>query len=664
MARTPRKPKAPAARVRKRAPAGKGAAGKLRELRAELERSQLLHRAVVDNFPDGSLMVLGRDLRVLAWGGTRPVLTRDPGARVGQVLAEFLSPGEMKEIETVIADALQGTPVKREVRLRGLDIELSVQPVRDDSREVAFAVVTIQDVTPRRRAERDLRESERWLRMSQGIARIGHYVFDIPGNHWSSSEMLDVLFGIDERFPRTAVDWLRIVHPEDREAMQGYLDELLARGSRFDREYRVVDQATGETRWVHGLGELQRGTGGDPIQLVGTIQDVSARRRAADELRQAQKLESIGRLAGGVAHDFNNLLTVILSCGEEASMALGRGSVPEPGLVEDIVAAARRASGLTRQLLAFARKQTFSPEVVDLNELLRSSGKLLGRLLGEDVRVVEELQPGAWTVRCDPIQVGQVVMNLAVNARDAMPAGGTLTLSTGNFTMGPGEVGPRDGMPPGDYVRLIVRDTGQGMSADTMEHLFEPFFTTKPPGTGTGLGLSTVYGILKQTGAHTVVESEPGRGSTFTIYFPRASGAEAGWAPGAPRHQAGLETVLVVEDDARVRQVAVRALEAAGYRVLAAGGGYEAFQLVQGERGPVHLVVTDVVMPGLGGREIARQIMEWRPEASVLFMSGYTHDAIDREGVLDEGIEFLQKPFTASSLLDRVRTLLDRSRAR
>jgi PAS domain S-box-containing protein len=550
------------------------------------------------------------------------------------------------------------------VRLRSLDIDLSVQPVRDGAGEVVFAVVSAQDVTSRKRAELELRESERWLRRSQEIARIGHYVYDVGTNTWTGSEMLDSLFGIDGRFPRTAAGWLGIVHPEDRATMQAYLGEILADGSRFDREYRVVDQASGETRWVHGLGELQRGPGGESLQLVGTIQDITARRRAADELRQAQKLESIGRLAGGIAHDFNNLLTVILSCGEEASQELGRGSVPEPGLVEDIVAAARRASGLTRQLLAFARKQTFAPELVDLNEILRSSGKLLGRLRGEDVRIVEELQPDAWTVRCDPVQVGQVVMNLAVNARDAMPAGGTLTVSTDNLEVGAEGPRPIDNMPPGQYLRLTVRDTGKGMSPETMEHLFEPFFTTKPPGTGTGLGLSTVYGILKQAGAHVAVDSAPGRGSTFAIHFPRAKDGEAGQATRAGRRPGGIETVLVVEDDRKVREVTVRALESAGYRVLAAGGGYEALQLVRGEPGPIHLVLTDVVMPGIGGREIARQVLEWRTEASVLFMSGYPHDAIDREGVLDEGIEFLQKPFTASTLLDRVRTLIDRSRSR
>ena len=331
-------------------------------------------RALVENFPNGSLLVVGSDLRVLAWGGTRPVFTDDPAERVGQELSEFLSPEEMEEIASVIADALQGARVTREVRLRNLDIDLSVQPVRDGAGEVVFAVVTAQDVTSRKRAELELRESERWLRRSQGIARIGHYVYDVGTNTWTGSEMLDSLFGIDGRFPRTAAGWLGIVHPEDRATMQAYLGEILADGSRFDREYRVVDQASGETRWVHGLGELQRGPGGESLQLVGTIQDITARRRAADELRQAQKLESIGRLAGGIAHDFNNLLTVILSCGEEASQELGRGSVPEPGLVEDIVAAARRASGLTRQLLAFARKQTFAPELVDLNEICEAAG--------------------------------------------------------------------------------------------------------------------------------------------------------------------------------------------------------------------------------------------------------------------------------------------------
>jgi PAS domain S-box-containing protein len=656
VARTPRRP---GRRTRRARPEK----DELARLRAELEGSRLQYRAVLDNFPNGSLVVVDRNLRVLAWGGTRLFSTGDPGSRVGRDLADLLSPSEMKEFEPIVLDALRGVPVRREVLLRGTILDLSVQPVRAGSGEVSFAVATIQDVTQRRRAQEALRESERWLRLSQGIARIGHYVFDIGRDHWTSSETLNSLFGIDASFPRTAADWLRIVHPDDQATMGKYLGDLLAGGIRFDREYRVVDQSSGETRWVHGLGELLRSAGGEPLQLVGTIQDVTARRRADDALRQSQKLESIGRLAGGVAHDFNNLLTVILSCGEDVLHELGRGSIPDPGLVEDMVGAARRASGLTRQLLAFARKDAFAPEIVHLDELIRGSRKLLGRLLGADVRIAEELQLDLWPVRCDPGQIGQVVMNLAVNARDAMPSGGTLTFAAENFELAPGRVAPVVGMAPGQYVRLTVRDTGQGMSAEAMEHLFEPFFTTKPPGMGTGLGLPTVYGIVKQTGAYLAVESRQGHGASFSIWFPRMTESAVEETPRPAGRRLGLETVLVVEDDPKVRRVAVRALESGGYRVLAASGGEEAFRLAHGEGGPVHLVLADVVMPGLGGREVARRVLELKPEARVLYVSGYTRDAIGKEGVMDEGIEFLPKPFTASTLLGRVRALLDQPRS-
>jgi len=670
VSRTPRKPGAGTRPRRKPARAGKKRVtaqarperDELDGLRAKLEESRLQYRAVLDHFPNGSLVVVDKDLRVLAWGGRRLFASGDPSSRVGRSLADLLSPVELKEFEPVVIDALRGVPVRREVRLRGTVLDLSVQPVRDGSGQVSFAVATVQDVTQRTRAEEALRESERWLRVSQGIARLGHYVYDLQRNRWTSSETLNSIFGIDEHFSRTAEDWLRIVHPDDQATMGEYLGDLLARGTRFDREYRVVDQASGETRWVHGLGELQRGAGGEPLQLVGTIQDITARHRAAEDLRQSQKLESIGRLAGGVAHDFNNLLTVILSCGEDVTHALEQGSIPDSGLVEDMVGAATRASGLTKQLLAFARKDAFSPEIVYLDELLRGSKKLLERLLGADIRIAEELQPDLWPVRCDPGQIGQVVVNLSVNARDAMPSGGTLTFATENFELAPGGKAPAAGMAPGQYVKLTVSDTGHGMSAAAMEHLFEPFFTTKPPGVGTGLGLSTVYGIVRQTGGHLVVESRPGSGATFSIWFPRVLDVAVDETPRPGVRRLGLETVLVVEDDEKVREVAVRALESGGYRVLSASGGEEALQLARGEAGPVHLLLTDVVMPGLGGREVARRVLGLKPEARVLYVSGYTHDAIGKEGVQDEGSEFLPKPFTASTLLDRVRTLLDRPR--
>ncbi|HET8732706.1 MAG TPA: PAS domain S-box protein, partial [Anaeromyxobacteraceae bacterium] len=393
--------------------------------------------------------------------------------------------------------------------------------------------------------------------------------------------------------------------------------------------------------------------------VVVNNRDITERNRLREQVQQAQKLESVGRLAGGVAHDFNNLLTIILACGEEVRSGLADASPAVRESIDDILAAGRRAAELTRQLLAFARKQVIAPELVDLNQLLRQGKKLLGRVIGEDIRVVERYEPGLWSVRADPGLLTQVLMNLAVNARDAMPGGGTLTLSTHNLDLRPGDAAPDAGMAPGPWVRLTVQDTGIGMSPEVLAHVFEPFFTTKPPGVGTGLGLATVYGIVKQSGAHLTVRSAPGAGTTFDVYFPRVADERRPERAPEAAPSPGSETVLLVEDDRNVREVAVRALRSGGYRVLAAEGADPAIELARVEPGRIHLVVTDVVMPGTGGRDMARRIAELRPGIRVLFVSGYTHDAISRQGVLDEGIEFLPKPFTAAELLGRVRAVLD-----
>jgi two-component system, cell cycle sensor histidine kinase and response regulator CckA len=368
----------------------------------------------------------------------------------------------------------------------------------------------------------------------------------------------------------------------------------------------------------------------------------------------------VGRLAGGVAHDFNNLLTVILGCAEDLRAGVAAASPADVEYVDDIIGASRRAADLTRQLLAFARKQVATPVTVDLNDLVLSSLKLLERAIGEDVRVVSALEPAPWSVRCDPGLIGQVIMNLGVNARDAMPDGGTLTLATANVPLVPGDVLPSSGMVPGHYVRLTVQDTGTGMSKETMEHIFEPFFTTKEHGKGTGLGLSTVYGILKQSEAHVTVQSSPGEGTTFQVWFPRDRSRTGPTAETPHRSDRGSERVLVVEDNPGVRDVAVRALRAGGYEVLEASGAEEALASLRADGRPLHLLLTDVVMPGLGGREAARRVVELRPGVRVLFMSGYADGAAHRAGGIEPGADFLPKPFTGPALRARVREVLDR----
>jgi len=380
------------------------------------------------------------------------------------------------------------------------------------------------------------------------------------------------------------------------------------------------------------------------------------RDRLAEQLRQAQKMEAIGRLAGGVAHDFNNLLTVILSCASELRSAAADGLPPNPEDVDAIQAAGERARDLTRQLLAFARKQVIAPVALDLGEVVKRAEKLLRRLLGEDVELEVSTAPALWPVHCDPGQLEQVLMNLAVNARDAMPGGGRLSIAVRNVD--PREIEARG--RSGDWVCLAVRDNGTGMAPEVKQHLFEPFFTTKAPGAGTGLGLATVYGIVDQSGGHIAVDSAPGKGTTFEIWLPRTGQDAAADAPPDvqvnPRR--GSETVLVVEDDALVRNLTVRVLRGAGYHVLVASRGSEALELAQDGQA-LDLVITDVVLPGQGGRDLAQVLRQARPGLPVLYVSGYTADAIAHRGVLAPGVEFLAKPFTSRALLERARAILD-----
>jgi two-component system cell cycle sensor histidine kinase/response regulator CckA len=379
------------------------------------------------------------------------------------------------------------------------------------------------------------------------------------------------------------------------------------------------------------------------------------RRRLEDQLRQSQKMEAVGRLAGGIAHDFNNLLMVIMGHGE----LLRRGlEVADPRLrkVQHIMGASERAARLVRQLLAFSRKQVLEAQVVDLNALVAETARMLRPLLGEDVRVVTRLDPALGHVRVDPAQIDQVLMNLAVNARDAMPGGGTLSLETANVDAGaPGPAAP------GRHVALTVRDTGHGMDDQTRAQVFEPFFTTKAGSGGTGLGLSMVYGIVQQSGGQITVESEPGRGSSFRILLPRANGPRAGAEPNAPAraHAAAGETVLVVEDEPAIRSLACEMLEAQGYRTLSAGSGEEALGLAVRHTGPIHVLLADVVMPGLAGPALAERFAVVRPHARVLYMSGYAGDDLARRGLAEDALHLVPKPFTADLLGRRVREALD-----
>ncbi len=399
--------------------------------------------------------------------------------------------------------------------------------------------------------------------------------------------------------------------------------------------------------------------GGRTVWLVA-VNDVTAHRSLEEQLRQAQKMEAVGRLAGGVAHDFNNLLQVIIGTCELALADLAeRGAHRKAfGIISE---AADRAAGLTRQLLAFARKQVLEPKVLDLNQVVAGLEKMLPRLLGEDVRVVHRLAADLGRVKADPGQVEQVLVNLAVNARDAMPGGGTLTIETANVDLDEAYTREHPGASPGPHVLVAVTDTGTGIAPEVREHLFEPFFTTKEVGKGTGLGLATVYGIVKQSGGCIYVYSEPGQGAIFKVFLPRVDGAVDPWRGDAAAGPTpgGSETVLVAEDEAAVRGLLCQVLAAKGYAVLEAANGAEALGVAEGHPGPIHLVVADVVMPDLGGRELAERLRLGRPGLRVLYVSGYTDDAILRRGALEPGAAFLQKPFSPAALARKVREVLD-----
>ena len=391
-------------------------------------------------------------------------------------------------------------------------------------------------------------------------------------------------------------------------------------------------------------------------------EDVTERRALEQQLRQSQKMEAVGRLAGGIAHDFNNLLMVISGYSEFLLERLGA----EPhlrGPAQEIASASERASSLTRQLLAFSRKQMLAPRIVNLNDVASENLRMLTRMIGEDIDLVMVPSPNLWPVRADAGQIEQVIMNLAVNARDAMPSGGKLTIETSNVTLDEDYARVHSPLHPGDYVMIAISDTGNGMDSETQSHIFEPFFTTKGP-KGTGLGLSMVYGIVKQSGGYVWVYSEPGKGTTFKVYLPRVTEAGEMVADALPAaaplaDKQPRETILVVEDEANLRRLTRQFLENRGYSVLDAADGAAAVQICVAHQGTIHLLLTDVIMPGMNGRELAKRVAEIRPNTKVLYMSGYTENAIGHNGTLDAGIKLLQKPFTLQALQAKVREVLD-----
>ncbi|MFI5089847.1 MAG: PAS domain S-box protein [Terriglobales bacterium] len=537
--------------------------------------------------------------------------------------------------------------------------EMTITPVHSGGGEITHFIAIQQDITGRKLIEDALKQAEQKYRAIFEDAVVGIFQTTPEGRPLSVNRALAQMYGYDSAAQLMA-EVVETAPP------------LFADSSRWKEFARVLEQGgvvrnaelelgckDGSKKWLLANVRAVRGADGRVVQHEGTVQDITERKLLEDQLRQSQKLEAVGRLAGGVAHDFNNALAVIIGYSELLQDRLDPAN-PLRNFTREITKAGERAASLTRQLLAFSRKQILQPRVLDLNSIVTEIDKMLRRLIGEDIHLVLDRASNLGRVKADPGQLQQVLMNLAVNARDAMPQGGKLIIATTNATLAESYVHHRPVVRPGPYVMLSVSDTGCGMDKATQARIFEPFFTTKEPGKGTGLGLSTVYGIVKQSGGFVWVYSEPGQGTTFKIYLPRVDQvAEALADASKPMLPSGSETILLVEDEGALRRLAQSCLQSGGYRVLEAEDGKTAVEIARRQTEPIHLLLTDVVMPAMSGVELAEQFASSWPETRLLYMSGYTDELIAQHGVMYTRTAILEKPFSRESLLRRVREVLD-----
>ncbi len=582
----------------------------------------------------------------------------------------FVHPDDRERIRTEFRDnyaerketrsALEYRIVRPDGEVRDI-VEVSEEVVGDDGAPL-YAIGTVQDVTDLRRTEAELRVTGARLAAAQRQARIWYWQWDIVRREtvYSSPGMAEAV-GLPAAAAMARLEaWIDAIHPDDRKEVRALYKNVDDHPRNYELDYRMIG-LDGVVRHIREFAELERDEAGRPRTYTGTVQDITQVKQLEERLVQAQKMEAVGQLTSGIAHDFNNLLTAVLG-----NLEMLRDRVDSDTdalrLVDTGMRAARRGGELTQRLLAFARRQALNPEVTDLNELVPGMTDLLHRTLGADVKIETVLADELWPTSVDRGQLENAVLNLAINARDAMPGGGKLAIETGNVVIDDADARGQVDLTPGEYVRLAISDTGTGMSPEVQERAFEPFFTTKEVGRGSGLGLSMVYGFAKQSGGHVRIYSEPGHGTTVKLYLPRAHrdrAAEPAAPPPAAAESGNGETVLIVEDDADVRGFVTTALAARGYRVIEAEDGPAALVLLDTHR-DIDLLLTDVILPrGMNGRQVAEAVLERCPDVRVLYTSGYAENVIVHQGKLDQGVHLLAKPYRKEDLFRMVRRVLD-----
>lgn len=635
-----------------------------------LRESEELYRSAFERSNDGIVITQGGRYVFI-----NQVFLRTIGRRMedllGKTLGAFVHPDDRERLADYTRRRRAGEPAPSSYELRIVrpdgtlvHVDISVIDVVYQGEKAFLAY--LRDITERKNAEERLRHSEEKYRLLVDHAPAGIYQVDFRSRRFISVNDVMCQYMGYTREEFLALDPLNILTEESLETFLKRMADVLAGIPVSDSvEYKIRGK-NGREFWVliHNSFQYEEGR---PVISTVIVHDLTERRRAEEErdrlqmqLLQAQKMESVGRLAGGVAHDFNNILAAIMGYSEMALLQTDPGTRLHKNL-EEILKAARRSADLTGQLLAFARRQVTSPKVLNLNDIVGGMLKMLQRLIREDIELVWIPGHGLWNVKIDASQVDQIMANLLINARDAISGAGRVTIETHNVEVDEGFVGRHSDFSPGDHVLLSVSDTGCGMDRETLEHVFEPFFTTKDVGKGTGLGLATVFGIVRQNNGFVHAYSEPGRGATFRIYLPRFA-AEAKPEPGRREEKQtprGEETILLAEDDKAVLDLTRSLLEALGYRVVTAGTPDLAIRAVEEQRDAIHLLLTDVVMPGMNGKDLAGRLVSMQPGLKCLFMSGYPADVIAHHGILDEGVHFVQKPFSLQTLSEAVRRVLD-----